>query len=679
MGVKRVKLMRGVEAERFFATPVQGEPIMTTDELKLYLGNGNKAGGFMVNADNTIAVWPDQTDATKKLSLAWWIAYFNGNEATIRIHRGTHEVLDDMTIPKNICLKFDKGAIIKVADTKTLTINGAIEAGLWQIFDGDGIVTGNIKCTYIYPEWFGAVADNMTDSTDGLQKAININIPVKLSKGTYLISIPLQVIDNTNIIGAGQRTTILKSLVSTTGVFKAAGIATSARTQQIVMKDFLISCTNEMTDALIDLSGASYVTLENIQLTNTTGTNNTGIAIKFIVINSFNGYWRILNCRTIGFNYGIYGACNDIEIQGGMYNSSTTYGIYINKGDCVNITGCEASGNNVGGMYLDGKGITVENCWFEQNGGKPSNEGQSLYPKNDIVFGENSKHIDAHACRFQLGSNTDYVKKVYHGTLNDFGIDYSMKGIGFNFTNPTALAKNGYFQLKNADGVPYGWNVSGATCSAIPDIDAIPIGYGNGVRITSNVEAYGKIYQKVLSPEEVQMYKGRWLTCTFYARFSSEDVSLAAGLSESQNFGNEPPMGITKCNIFKKFTQYYLIRGTESNGIFMGALINSTSAENIADLVGFSCCFGQTAYDAHDKPVSTCGGSIWSQDFFIGGKRHGFRDTKPSTNKSEEFPQEWGKGDIVWNTNPSAGGYIGWVCSNAGSYYTWKGFGIIES
>ena len=199
MSIKRVKLMRGVEAERFFAVPVQGEPIMTTDELKLYLGDGNKAGGFMVNADNTIAIWPDQTDATKKLSLAWWIAYFNGNEATIRIPRGTHEILYDMTIPENICLKFDKGASLKVADTKTLTINGAIEAGLWQIFGGEGTVTGAPQIPYVYPEWFGAVGDGITDDVAAVQAAIAIPAVIKLSK-PYLISDTLSI-DGTGCTG----------------------------------------------------------------------------------------------------------------------------------------------------------------------------------------------------------------------------------------------------------------------------------------------------------------------------------------------------------------------------------------------------------------------------------------------------------------------------------------------
>lgn len=40
---------------------------------------------------------------------------------------------------------------------------------------------------------------------------------------------------------------------------------------------------------------------------------------------------------------------------------------------------------------------------------------------------------------------------------------------------------------------------------------------------------------------------------------------------------------------------------------------------------------------------------------------------------------DWKKGDIVINTIPSIGGYIGWVCTESGKPGTWKGYGIIES
>lgn len=39
----------------------------------------------------------------------------------------------------------------------------------------------------------------------------------------------------------------------------------------------------------------------------------------------------------------------------------------------------------------------------------------------------------------------------------------------------------------------------------------------------------------------------------------------------------------------------------------------------------------------------------------------------------------WGVGEIVYNTNPTAGGYLGWVCTVAGNPGTWKGFGLIQA
>lgn len=37
------------------------------------------------------------------------------------------------------------------------------------------------------------------------------------------------------------------------------------------------------------------------------------------------------------------------------------------------------------------------------------------------------------------------------------------------------------------------------------------------------------------------------------------------------------------------------------------------------------------------------------------------------------------KGDIVWNTDPKAGSFVGWICTRSGSPGTWKTFGPISS
>ncbi|KAA0565347.1 hypothetical protein F0342_06985 [Bacillus sp. CH30_1T] len=39
----------------------------------------------------------------------------------------------------------------------------------------------------------------------------------------------------------------------------------------------------------------------------------------------------------------------------------------------------------------------------------------------------------------------------------------------------------------------------------------------------------------------------------------------------------------------------------------------------------------------------------------------------------------WKKRDIIWNLNPTASGYLGWICVADGTPGTWKGFGLIEA
>ena len=81
-------------------------------------------------------------------------------------------VSDDKTVPANVTLKFMQGGSLNISAAKTVTINGHIEAGLYQIFEGAGTVVfgvGSVK--EVYPQWWGAIGDNTADDTISLQAA----------------------------------------------------------------------------------------------------------------------------------------------------------------------------------------------------------------------------------------------------------------------------------------------------------------------------------------------------------------------------------------------------------------------------------------------------------------------------------------------------------------------------
>jgi hypothetical protein len=72
------------------------------------------------------------------------------------------------TIPKNVQLWFVGNGKIKPAANKTITVNGAVRAGLLQIFDvsnSGALINGSFGGSEFYPEWWGAVGDGTTDDT----------------------------------------------------------------------------------------------------------------------------------------------------------------------------------------------------------------------------------------------------------------------------------------------------------------------------------------------------------------------------------------------------------------------------------------------------------------------------------------------------------------------------------
>ena len=56
-----------------------------------------------------------------------------------------------------------------------------------------------------------------------------------------------------------------------------------------------------------------------------------------------------------------------------------------------------------------------------------------------------------------------------------------------------------------------------------------------------------------------------------------------------------------------------------------------------------------------------------------------FADKKLSVGLTEPTDGTFNNGDIVYNSNVTAGGYIGWVCIESGTPGVWKRFGVIEA
>ena len=174
------------------------------------------------------------TDATITAALS---AMGTTTKGTLLLRPGTWVISasKDWSAYTNVTFKIMPGAILSHG-TYTLNIPNPI-AGVYQWLSGTGAVTfcGTIK--EVYPEWFGAVADNSTDNTNALQYALNSQASggvVKFSTGTYrftYLSIPN---DNTTLKGDGwgsSLSTTISAVANTVPVIwvKANGV---------ILKDF---------------------------------------------------------------------------------------------------------------------------------------------------------------------------------------------------------------------------------------------------------------------------------------------------------------------------------------------------------------------------------------------------------------------------------------------------------
>jgi hypothetical protein len=133
------------------------------------------------------------------------VAAIGSTPTTLRIPPGTWNILENLTIPANINLKVEQGAILSLGEGVTLTINGPLEAGSYQIFS----CTGSGKAVFsartmrdALPQWWGATGAGIAthDDTAAIQAALNSGAPrVVFNGGTYGVSASLTINADTEL------------------------------------------------------------------------------------------------------------------------------------------------------------------------------------------------------------------------------------------------------------------------------------------------------------------------------------------------------------------------------------------------------------------------------------------------------------------------------------------------
>jgi hypothetical protein len=131
---------------------------------------------------------------------------------TVSAAPGNWVISSNLEIPANVKLKVQSGATISVASGKTLTIHGVLEAPLAKIFTGSGEVIFDTNfAQVVYPQWWGAKGDGVTEDTNPVQAAINSFTEkggeIFLTDGIYMVD-NLGMKSNLTLKGNGTNSTL---------------------------------------------------------------------------------------------------------------------------------------------------------------------------------------------------------------------------------------------------------------------------------------------------------------------------------------------------------------------------------------------------------------------------------------------------------------------------------------
>jgi len=287
-------------------------------------------------------------------------------------------VPDDATVPATMTLKFVRGGSLNIATTKTVTINGGVDAGLYQVFQWTGtgkVAFGAGAVKEVYPQWWGAKGDGVTDDTAAIQAAINSGAKlIRFPASTYLANITAKA--SVTLVGDGISATYLQAFSANVVISNNSGAIDAAF---FSIKDMQIVGHTTFSGYTVDLRGSGvspftgprYSLFENLYIHNTAA--GKGIQIE----RCWNTTFRKVRTNTFGTAVSVLNGCNVITFEdcvlGGGSNpaaASLTDAVVRLFGSAIEHTsiafhGCSIENGYAQAMYaLAVQGLSVESCCF---------------------------------------------------------------------------------------------------------------------------------------------------------------------------------------------------------------------------------------------------------------------------------------------------------------------------
>ena len=173
--------------------------------------------------------------------LAAAITAIGSTETTLVIDKEV-TLTEDATIPSTLALEFTRGGSLTGA--YTVTHNGQISAGLWQIFGPTITVNGSAIIKEAYNDWF-ATAQKAIDTSSTWDIGLHLG---SITRNSGDLTLP----DNTHILSG----TVTKDTNSNTYIFTNSD--TSGGNENIKIENVTINCSNK------EYGGSNGIYFENV-------------------------------------------------------------------------------------------------------------------------------------------------------------------------------------------------------------------------------------------------------------------------------------------------------------------------------------------------------------------------------------------------------------------------------
>ena len=554
---------------------------------------------------------------------------------------------------------------------------------------------------YVHIKELGAIGDGITDNSDILQEIFNQYRNIYIDEGTYYFSNQLVINSNTNITGIGtlkgnleisgsigetiNYTTLDINKINSDYTFNINDLLlifyeetddlSNNKRQTVVTSSIDGKLSNNLCNYNNNYSIRKISSKNNIKITNITINGN--IIIKyaqdiFIDKIKFNdGIFPISYSYNININDSIINLGNDkrIDVRAGSSNitfnnlkflsgntSSDNSALKLNEVFYSYVNNCNfgAPNNEIEGFTGFFHGLMIDGNFTEDN-----------YPNNPSQF------INCSNCNVANGYYTSYyITTAKHINLTNIsGEKIQIKNsedVSINFAN----IKNFVNEIDNEDLKISNSNIDSITEGSRKNMSLINC-IINDIAFAQNTNNNSLINCKINK-----------LRNTYISNDSANNITL----DNCEIFEQCQLSGINSCYGNIKSHVRVEVNQLNNSNVFIDIIDNATSSSNNLTLQNSVNNFIKYRIKEEIKattPVNNLLNGLLNklESINLINSNNNDNNSTQSILKSNNIPTtgKHYKGEIIFNSNPTSDGTIGWICITSGTPGVWKRWGKIEA